>query len=84
MLLDSCYAFSLLLYSSSLNKKFFEEGALIDILWPCPGSAPGLIWPKSQHKCAGHEYFIPTKFGEYPSSVSVVKADFVFLYTYKH
>ena len=26
MLLDNCYAFSLLLYSSSLKKKFFEEG----------------------------------------------------------
>ena len=32
----------------------------------------------------GHQYFIPTKFGEYPSSDSVVKADYVFLYIYMH
>ena len=30
----------------------------------------------------GHEYFIPTKFGKYPSSDSVVKADSVFQYIY--
>ena len=28
----------------------------------------------------GHEYFISTKFGEYPSSDFVVKADYVFPY----
>ena len=28
------------------------------------------------------EYFIPTKFGKYPSSDSVVKADYVFSYIY--
>ena len=49
-----------------------------------PGSTPGQIWPKSQYKCAGHEYFIPTKFGKYPSSNSVVKADYVFPYIYMH
>ena len=32
----------------------------------------------------GHEYFIPTKFGEYPFSDSVVKADNVFPYIYMH
>ena len=32
----------------------------------------------------GHEYFTPTKFGEYPSSDSVVKADYVFPYIYMH
>ena len=30
----------------------------------------------------GHEYFTPTKFGKYPSSDSVVKADYVFPYIY--
>ena len=30
------------------------------------------------------EYFIPTKFGEYPSSDSVVKSDYVFPYIYMH
>ena len=32
----------------------------------------------------GLEYFIPTKFGEYPSSDSVVKSDYVFPYIYMH
>ena len=32
----------------------------------------------------GLEYSIPTKFGEYPSSDSVVKSDYVFPYIYMH
>ena len=56
-------------------KKSFREGPLIDLLWPCPWSAPGWIWPKSQYKCAGSWVLYPTKFGKYPSSDSVVKAD---------
>ena len=32
----------------------------------------------------GLEYFISTKFGEYPSSDSVVKSDYVFPYIYMH
>ena len=32
----------------------------------------------------GHEYFNPTKFGKYPSSDSVVNADYVFPYIYMH
>ena len=32
----------------------------------------------------GHEYFIPTKFGKYPSRNSVVKAYYVFQYIYMH
>ena len=36
--------------------------------------------PKVNTNVRGHEYFIPTKFGEYPSSDSVVKADYVFPY----
>ena len=39
--------------------------------------------PKNQYKYAGVlKYFIPTKFGKYPSSDSVVKADSVFQYIY--
>ena len=34
--------------------------------------------------CGGHEYFTRTKFGKYPSSHSVVKADYVFPYIYMH
>ena len=33
---------------------------------------------------SGLEYFIPTNFGEYPSSDSVVKSDYVFPYIYMH
>ena len=40
MLVDNCYAFSLLLQHSTLKEQFFGEGPLIDILWPCSGSAP--------------------------------------------
>ena len=61
-----------------------SKGPLIDLLWPFPGSAPGQISPKSQYKCAGHEYFIPTKFVEYPSRGSLVKADYVFQYIYMY
>ena len=70
-------------FQTTLKKKSFGEGPLIDQLWPCPGSAPWRVWPKSQYKCAGFlEYFIPTKFVKYPSSDSVVKADSVFQYIY--
>ena len=33
---------------------------------------------KSIQMCGNHVYFIPTKFGKYPSGDSVVKADYVF------
>ena len=61
-----------------------REGPLIDLLWPCPGSTPGGLGPKVNTNVRGHEYFIPTKFGKYPSSDSVVKADSVFPYIYMH
>ena len=78
MLVDICYAFSLLLQHSTLKEKCFGEGPLIDVLWSCSGSAPRRIWPKIDTNERGLEYFIPTKFGEYPSSDSVVKSDYVF------
>ena len=53
MLVDNCYAFRLFLQHSTLKEKFFGEGALIDVLWPCSGSAPRRIWPKSEYKLAG-------------------------------
>ena len=40
--------------------------------------------PKVNTNERGLEYFIPTKFGEYPSSDSVVKSDYVFPYIYMH
>ena len=45
----------------------------------------GGISPKVD-KCGwgGYEHFILTKFGKYPSSDSVVKADYVFQYIYMY
>ena len=40
----------------------------------------GGFGPKVNTNERGLEYFIPTKFGEYPSSDSVVKSDYVFSY----
>ena len=40
----------------------------------------GGFGPKVNTNVRGHEYFFPTKFGKYPSSDSVVKADSVFQY----
>ena len=40
MLVDNCYAFSLLLQHSTLKEKFFGEGAphrrIMALLWICP------------------------------------------------
>ena len=40
--------------------------------------------PQVNTTVRGHKYFIPTKFGEYPSSDSVVKSDYVTPYIYMH
>ena len=53
MLLDHCYRFGLLLWLSNPEEVVLWRSALIDLLWPCPGSTAGRIWPKSQYKCAG-------------------------------
>ena len=44
----------------------------------------GGFGPKVNTNEWGLEYFIPTKFGEYPSSDSVVNCDYVFPYIYMH
>ena len=80
MLLDHCYAFSMLLKPSGLKKK----GNPPDLFWPRPGSTPGWFCPRVNTNVRGHEYFIPTKFGKYPSSNSVVKANYVFQYIDMH
>ena len=59
MLLDHCYAFSMLLQPFSLKEKFFGEGNRRELFWPRPGSTPGRIWPKSQYKCAGSWVLYP-------------------------
>ena len=53
MLVDNWYEFSLLLQHSTLKEKFFGEGPLIDVLWPCSVSAPRRIRPKSEYKWVG-------------------------------
>ena len=65
-----------------------------EVLWrrepPGPILAPPLdpplggFGPRVNTNVRGHDYFIPTKFGKYPSSNSVVKADYVFQYIYMH
>ena len=57
-----------------------EKGPLIDVLWPCSGSVPSGFGPKVNTNERDLEDFIPTKFGEYPSSDSVVKSEYVFPY----
>ena len=84
MLLECCYAFGLLLWSSNLKKMFFEEGDPLDLFLPSPGYAPGRIWPKCLTHVRSHEFFIPTKFCKHPSSGSVVKADYLFPYIQMH
>ena len=53
MLLDHCYTFGLLLWPFNYEEVVLWRRALIDLLWPCPGSTTVRIWPKSQYKCVG-------------------------------
>ena len=64
MLIDHCYAFGLSLKPFCL-KKFLEEG---DPPWPI--FAPLLCGRKTTTLVRDHEYFIPTKFHQNPSSSS--------------
>ena len=82
MLLDHCYAFSML--PSGLKKKFFGKGTPQTYFGPALDPPLGWFGPRVNTNVRGHEYFIPTKFGKYPSSNSVVKADYVFQYIYMH
>ena len=85
MLLDNCYAFSLLLQHSTLKEKFFGEGGpSLTYYGPALDLPLGGFAPKVNTNERGLEYFIPTKFGEYLSSDSVVKSDYVFPYIYMH
>ena len=86
MLVDNCYAFSLLLQHSTLREKFFGEarGPSLKYYGPALDLPLGGFGPKVNTNERGLEYFIPTKFGEYPSSDSVVKSDYVFPYIYMH
>ena len=71
MLLDHCYAFGLSLYHSGLKKNFLKEGDPRDIFF-CPALDPPLggSGRKTTTLVRDHEYFIPTKFHQNPSSGS--------------
>ena len=53
MLLDHCCTFGLLLWPPNSEEVVLWRRALIDLLWPCPGSTTVRLWPKSQYKCVG-------------------------------
>ena len=52
------------------RRSFLKKGTPRDLFWRRPGSAPGGIWPKTTTLVRDHEYFIPTKFHQNPSSGS--------------
>ena len=54
------------------------------ILAPALDPPLGGFGPRVNTNVRSHEYFIPTKFGKYPSSNSVVKADYMFQYIDMH
>ena len=85
MLVDNCYAFSLLLQHSTLKGEvLWRRGPSLTYYGPALDLPLGGFGPKVNTNERGLEYFIPTKFGEYPSSDSVVKSDYVFPYIYIH
>ena len=61
-----------------------EKGTPGTYFGPSLDPPVGGFGPRVNTNVRGHEYFIPTKFGKYPSSNSVVKADYVFQYIYMH
>ena len=61
-----------------------EKGPSLTYYGPALDPPLGRFGPKANTNVWGHEYFIPAKFGKYPSSNSVVKADYVFQYIYMH
>ena len=63
-----------------LRKSSLEKGPSLTYYGPALDPPPGGFAPKVNTNVRGNDYFIPTKFGEYPSSDSAVKADYVFPY----
>ena len=63
-----------------------EKGPSLAYYGPAFYTPLGGFCQKINTNVRGHEYFISTKFGEYPSSTSdnVVKADYVFPYICMH
>ena len=65
-----------------LRRSPLEKGPSLTYFGPALDPPLGGFGPKVNTNVRGHEFFIPTKFGKYPSSDSVVKADSVFPYIY--
>ena len=86
MLLDHYYALGLLLYPSSLQQKFVEEGDPPPVTYFGPALDPPLDGSgrKTTTLVRDHEHFMPTKFRKHPLRGSVVKANYVFPYIYMH
>ena len=68
MLQDHCYPFGLSLWPSSLKKKFLEEGPPVTYFGPALDLPLGGSGRKTTTLVRDHEYFIPTKFHQNPSS----------------
>ena len=66
------------------RKSSLEKGTPGTYFGPALDPPLGGFDPRVNTIVQGHEYFIPTKFGKYPSRNSVVKADYVFQYIYMH
>ena len=62
------------------RRRPLEKGIPLTYFGPALDPPLGGFGPKVNSNVWGHEYFIPTKFGKYPSNDSVVKADYVFPY----
>ena len=73
-------AFWLLVWRRSILKKETP----LDLFWPRPGSAPDKSGQNALKHVRDLEYFIHTKFHQNPSSGSVAKTDYVFLYNHIH
>ena len=68
----------------SEEEVLWRRGPPVTYFGPALDPSLGRIDPKVNTNVWDHEYFIPTKFGKYSSSDSIVMADYVFPYIYMH
>ena len=78
MLLNNCIRFVAVAFRSE-EEVFWRRGPSLTYNGPALDPPLGGFGLKVKTNVRGHEYFIPTKFGEYPSSDFVVKADYVYI-----
>ena len=83
-MLDHCYTFGSLIWPSNSDEEVLWRREPRDLFGPALDPTLGGFGPRVNTNVLGHEYFIPTKFGKYPSRNSVVKAYYVFQYIYMH